>query len=102
MHIDLLALPGHNNLFGPSGTGALYIKEGINLTPLRYGGTGNLSESLIQPETMPQKYESGTANLLGIVGLNAGIRFILSEGMKKIRKHEKQLSDYMFKELKNI
>jgi cysteine desulfurase family protein len=102
MYIDLLALPGHKNLFGPSGIGALYIKEGINLNPLRYGGTGNISESLIQPETMPQKYESGTANLLGIVGLNAGIRFILSEGMKKIRKHEEQLSDYLFKGLKNI
>lgn len=72
------------------------------MTPLRYGGTGNISESLTQPETMPQKYESGTANLLGIVGLNAGIKFILSEGMKKIRKHEEELSDYMFQELKNI
>lgn len=102
MHIDLLAMPGHKNLFGPSGTGALYIREGINLTPLRYGGTGTVSESLFQPEAMPYKYESGTANLIGIVGLNAGIKFILSEGMQKIRKHEEQLSDYMFSELLKI
>lgn len=102
MHIDLLAMPGHKNLFGPTGTGILYIKEGINLTPLRYGGTGTISESLLQPEAMPHKYESGTANLIGIAGLNAGINFILSEGMDKIRKHEEQLSDYMYKELLKI
>lgn len=102
MHIDLLAFPGHKGLFGPTGTGALYIKEGINLIPLRHGGTGTISESLLQPETMPEKYESGTANLIGIAGLNAGIKFILSEGMQNIRMHEEQLSDYMYHELLKI
>ena len=102
MHVDLLAIPGHKNLFGPAGTGALYIREGINLTPFRHGGTGTASESLMQPEIMPHKYESGTANLIGIAGLNAGIKFIFSEGMEKIRKHEEELSDYMYKELLNI
>lgn len=51
---------------------------------------------------MPHKYESGTGNLIGIAGLNAGIRFIMSEGMQKIRKHEEQLTDYMYKELSRI
>lgn len=102
MHIDLLAMAGHKNLFGPSGTGVLYIREGIDLTPLRYGGTGIVSESLLQPEIMPHKYESGTANLIGIAGLNAGIKFIFSEGMQKIRKHEEQLSEYMYEELLKI
>lgn len=102
MHVDLLAMPGHKNLFGPAGTGALYIREGINLTPFRHGGTGTASESLTQPEMMPHKYESGTANIIGIAGLNAGIKFILSEGMEKIRKHEEDLSDYMYKELLKI
>ncbi|MEN6374451.1 MAG: aminotransferase class V-fold PLP-dependent enzyme [Smithella sp.] len=101
-HVDLLAIPGHKNLFGPAGIGALYIKEGINLAPFRHGGTGTASESLMQPELMPHKYESGTANLIGIAGLNAGIKFIFSVGMEKIRKHEEELSDYMYKELLNI
>lgn len=102
MHIDLLAMPGHKNLFGPAGTGALYIREGVNLTPFRHGGTGTVSESLLQPEAMPHKYESGTPNLIGIAGLNAGIKFIFSEGMQKIRRHEEELSDYMYKELVKI
>lgn len=102
MHIDLLAMPGHKNLFGPAGTGALYIKEGIDLVPLRYGGTGTVSESMLQPETLPHKYESGTANFIGISGLNAGIKFIFSEGMQKIRKHEENLSNYMYNELIKI
>ncbi len=102
IHVDLLAMSGHKNLFGPAGTGALYIREGINLTPLRHGGTGTASESLTQPEIMPHKYESGTANLIGIAGLNAGIKFIFSEGMEKIRRHEEKLSAYMYKELLSI
>ncbi|MDP4182788.1 MAG: aminotransferase class V-fold PLP-dependent enzyme [Bacillota bacterium] len=99
MHIDMLALPGHKSLFGPTGTGALYIRDGIDLVPLRHGGTGTFSESMFQPEEMPHRYESGTGNLIGIAGLNAGIKYILSEGMEKIREHEENLADYMYQEL---
>lgn len=101
MNIDMLAFPGHKSLFGPTGIGALFIRPGIDLVPLRYGGTGNLSEGLTQPNEMPYKYESGTGNAIGIAGLNAGIKFILKEGLKNIREHEEHLTKYMMNQLKN-
>lgn len=102
MNIDMLAMAGHKGLFGPSGTGALYIGKDIDLLPLRYGGTGTVSESMTQPETLPHKYESGTANLIGISGMNAGIKFISNEGMNKIRSHEVELTEYFHKGLASI
>jgi cysteine desulfurase/selenocysteine lyase len=100
MNIDMLAFPGHKSLFGPTGIGALYIRPGIDLVPLRYGGTGKLSEGLTQPNEMPYKYESGTSNTIGIAGLNAGIKFILKEGIKNIREYEEHLAKYMINRLK--
>lgn len=102
MNIDLLALPGHKGLMGPQGTGILYIREGIDVMHLKEGGTGSKSEELIQPEMLPDRYESGTANAPGIVGLGAGIEFILKEGIEKIRNHEKELTKYFLEELKKI
>lgn len=102
MNIDLLAFPGHKGLMGPQGTGALYIKDGIELKQMKEGGTGSKSESLLQPEIIPDRYESGTPNTPGIVGLGAGIKFILDIGIEKIRKHEEELTDHMLKELEKI
>ena len=68
--IDLLAFPGHKGLLGPQGTGGLYVSEGITLDTLKEGGTGSLSESLDQPDFLPDRYESGTLNTPGIAGLN--------------------------------
>lgn len=93
MNIDLLAFPGHKSLMGPPGTGGLYIKDGVNLIPLKEGGTGSHSEVPGQPEMMPERYESGTLNTVGIAGLGAGLDFIKSEGMDKIRKHELYLAE---------
>jgi cysteine desulfurase family protein len=76
MHIDLLAFPGHKGLFGPTGTGGLYIAEGVKVRPARYGGTGVFSESPGQPDELPYRYESGTQNSHGLAGLDAGVRFI--------------------------
>jgi len=84
-NIDILAFPGHKGLLGPQGTGGLYIKEGITLETLREGGTGSQSESLTQPLIMPDRYESGTHNTIGIAGLGAGISFILDKGIENIR-----------------
>jgi cysteine desulfurase family protein len=92
MGIDLLAFPGHKSLLGPTGTGGLYVKEGIKLTPLKHGGTGKLSEVPEQPEVMPDRYESGTVNSFGIAGLGAALKYIQREGMKKIREHELNLT----------
>jgi len=99
MNIDLLAAPGHKGLLGPQGTGILYIKEGISLQPLKEGGTGNQSESLQQPVSMPERYESGTLNTSGIVGLGAAVGFILEQGVEQILAHKKQLMTYFLEGL---
>lgn len=102
MNIDLLAFPGHKSLMGPQGTGGLYIRQGIQLEHMKEGGTGSKSESLLQPEITPDRYESGTPNTPGIVGLGAGIKYILDIGIDNIRKHEEELTEYMLNGLKNI
>ncbi|HML36638.1 MAG TPA: aminotransferase class V-fold PLP-dependent enzyme [Bacillota bacterium] len=102
MYIDLLAFPGHKGLFGPSGTGGLYIRDGLSVEPSRYGGTGVHSELLLQPSEMPYTYESGTLNLPGIAGLDAGIRFISDQSLSSIRQHETRLTDLLLDGLKRI
>ncbi len=85
MNIDLLAFSGHKSLYGPQGTGGLFIKEGIDCSPLTFGGTGSRSDSDEQPDFLPDKFESGTLNGPGIAGLAAGIDFVLSEGIDHVR-----------------
>lgn len=92
MGIHLLAFPGHKSLYGPMGTGGLYITEGLELTPLKEGGTGSKSEMPGQPDILPERYESGTVNSVGIAGLAAGLKFIRREGLTQIRKHEMDLT----------
>lgn len=91
MGVDLLAFTGHKSLFGPTGTGGLYIREGVTLTPLIRGGTGSESARELQPEFLPDAYESGTLNVAGIAGLGAGVRFLLETGVDAVRRHEQQL-----------
>ena len=102
MNIDMLAMPGHKGLLGPQGTGLLYYREGVNLEHLKEGGTGSRSEELTQPDISPDKYESGTPNTPGIAGLASGIKYILNEGLDKIRHHEEELTQYFIDGLKNI
>ncbi|MDR1802241.1 MAG: aminotransferase class V-fold PLP-dependent enzyme [Treponema sp.] len=92
MRVDMLAFPGHKGLLGPQGTGGLYIRPGLELKTIIQGGTGSESESLSQPETMPDKFESGTLNTPGLAGLAAGIRFIMEEGIEKIEQAEAGLT----------
>lgn len=86
--IDFLAFPGHKGLFGPTGTGALYVRPGLRLTPWREGGTGGDSKSEVQPEEMPYVLEGGTPNALGIAGLAAGVRWVAERGVEANRRHE--------------
>ncbi len=102
MSIDILAFPGHKGLFGPQGTGGLYIREGLLLDPLTEGGTGSFSESLSQPEILPDRFESGTPNVPGIAGLLSGVKFILKEGVKNIYAHEKELLKTLYEDLSSI
>jgi cysteine desulfurase / selenocysteine lyase len=94
MHIDLLAFTGHKSLFGPPGTGGLCIAKGVEkiLDPIMRGGTGSASESEYQPVFLPDKYESGTPNSVGLAGLNAGVDFILAQGITNIRSREEKLT----------
>ncbi|HYE83093.1 MAG TPA: aminotransferase class V-fold PLP-dependent enzyme [Clostridia bacterium] len=91
MNISMLAFTGHKSLMGPQGTGGLYIKKDLELEPMKEGGTGSRSESLYQPEIIPDRYESGTHNTPGIAGLCAGINYINEKGMNIIRAHEQEL-----------
>jgi cysteine desulfurase family protein len=91
--IDLLAAPGHKGLLGPLGTGFLYIRPGIEklLAPLREGGTGSFSEDDRQPDFMPDKYEPGSHNAIGLAGLSEGVQWVIDRGIDDIRAHELDL-----------
>jgi len=93
--IDLLAFTGHKELQGPPGIGGLVIADDIDasqIEPLIRGGTGSRSESEEQPDDLPDKFESGTANLPGIAGLGIGLKWITDKGIGEIRNHLKNLT----------
>lgn len=94
MKIDLLAFTGHKSLYGPQGTGGLYIRKGLEkkITPLMMGGTGSRSEFEAQPDFMPDKYESGTPNTIGFAGLGAGATYLTGQTIEGIRAKEEQLT----------
>ncbi len=103
--IDLLAFTGHKGLCGPTGTGGLVIGERVdiaNFEPLIRGGTGSRSEFEQQPEMLPDKFESGTPNSVGIAGLGAGIRWVLSRGIAEIGAHENKVKEALIAGLLNI
>ena len=102
MMIDLLAVPGHKGLYGPQGTGILYVAEGIELDPLLVGGTGGQSSGPEQPPAMPERFESGTLNTAGIAGLKAGIEFIREIGMDALREKEVRLTERLLEGLRQI
>jgi len=89
--VDLLAFTGHKGLLGLTGTGGLYVAPGVAPLPLMRGGTGSRSDLEYQPEFMPDVYESGTANVIGIAGLAAGVRYLLVEGVDRVAAHERSL-----------
>lgn len=92
MGIDILCFTGHKGLFGPQGTGGLYVREGLTLSPLKSGGSGIHSFDRQHPTDMPIALEAGTLNGHGIAGLNAGLDYILSTGVKNIHAKEISLS----------
>lgn len=89
--IDLLACTGHKSLLGLTGTGLLWAKEGCSPRPLLRGGTGSRSDLEIQPDFAPDKYESGTLNVAGLIGLEAGVRYLLDVGVEAVAAHEAAL-----------
>lgn len=102
MSIDLLAFPGHKGLLGPLGTGGLYIAPGLQelVDPLREGGTGTRSENDVQPGFMPDKYEPGSHNAVGIAGLSEAIAFHLDRGIAASRDHEVRIMSELLEGLR--
>jgi len=101
LNCDLYAFPGHKSLLGPQGTGGLYIRSGLELTPLREGGTGTDSNSMLQPADPPERYESGTVNLPGIAGLKAGTEYVM-ENQSRIMMHERELVSALYEGLNKM
>ena len=100
--IDLLAFPGHKSLFGPTGTGALYVGPRAKLRPWREGGTGGDSLTPTQPTDFPHHLEGGTPNVLGVAGLVAGLDFVEERGVEMIRRHEVELCDRLRRALAEL
>ena len=101
-NVDLLAFTGHKSLFGPMGTGGLIVNTNYDIKPLKAGGTGGDSKYEYQPDYYPNKLETGTLNVSGIVGLREAVKFINSETIDKIHKKEKKLVAYALKKLKEV
>lgn len=104
MNVDLLAAPGHKGLMGPVGTGILYIRPGVEreLESLRQGGTGTHSDEDRQPDSLPDKYEPGNLNALGIFGLHAALHWLGERTVEAIRRHAEELTTRMIEGFSSI
>ena len=88
MGVDVLCFTGHKGLMGPQGTGGIYVREGISITPLKVGGSGIHSFDKTHPADMPTALEAGTANGHGIAGLNAALDFLKETGVEAVHQKE--------------
>jgi cysteine desulfurase / selenocysteine lyase len=102
LQIDLLAVPGHKSLMGPTGTGALYVGPRTKLRPWREGGTGGDSASETQPRELPYFLEGGTPNVLGVAGLAAGIRWVQENHPAAIHGREVGLCERLWHRLEEL
>ena len=104
MKIDALAFTGHKGLLGPQGIGGFLLGEKLlpQMESLIAGGTGSISHTEVMPDFMPDRFEAGTMNLPGIVGLHAGLGWIRETGMEQIRSHELALTRQFLEGLKSM
>lgn len=102
--IDFLAFTGHKGLLGPQGIGGFLISDKLNeqMTSYIAGGTGSISDSYEMPETLPDKYESGTMNLPGIIGLHAALKYIRETSLHVIQAKKMELAEYFIRKVKEI
>lgn len=102
LNLDFAAFPGHKGLLGPQGVGGLYISPQADLIPLRLGGTGSHSALEGAPASRPERFEPGTLNVPGIIGLAAGIEFLNVVGLEAVRNHELELRQRAASGLKKL
>ena len=102
MDIDILCFTGHKGLLGPQGTGGIYVKEGIQVRPLKTGGSGIQTYSKEHPVQMPTALEAGTLNGHGIAGLHAALGYLEKEGIDTIRKKENELMWRFYNGVKDV
>ena len=102
LNIDVVAFTGHKSLLGPTGIGGLYVREGIEIRHTRAGGTGVRSAVRTHLDEYPYRLEYGTVNILGIAGLNAGLKWIEKKGLSDIHNHEMKLTTMLRDGLKEI
>jgi cysteine desulfurase family protein len=102
MNLDVIAFTGHKSLMGPMGIGGLYVREGLDIRHTRAGGTGVRSAQRAHLDEYPYRLEYGTPNLLGIAGLNAGVKWLQEQGMDKIERREMQLLEMLRDGLRKI
>ena len=104
MNIDALCFTGHKSLLGPQGIGGFILDEDMidKIYPILSGGTGSISHTEETPDFMPDKFEPGTMNLPGIVGLHAGLKWIQERGLDAIADHELGLTQRFLDGLKPL
>lgn len=102
MNIDILCFTGHKGLLGPQGTGGLCVREGIDIRPLKVGGSGINTFSKTQPKSMPTILEAGTLNGHAIAGLNAALDYLKETGIENIQKREEELMFRFYNGIKDI
>jgi cysteine desulfurase/selenocysteine lyase len=102
MGIDVLVFTGHKCLMGPTGIGGSYVMENVPVRQTRYGGTGVRSAQKTHLEEFPYRLECGTLNILGVAGLNAGVRWVKEQGIENLHAREIALWDKLRKGLQQI
>ncbi|QDT93773.1 aminotransferase class V-fold PLP-dependent enzyme [Gimesia algae] len=104
MPVDFLACPGHKGLLGPLGTGLVYLRAELadQVESFRQGGTGTRSEEETQPDSIPEKFESGNHNAPGLIGLRASLEYVLEQGISALRQHEQQLTAQLLEGLQQL
>lgn len=102
MHVDVLAFTGHKSLFGPTGIGGMYVREGVAISHTRAGGTGVRSAVRSHLDEYPYRLEYGTPNILGIAGLHAGVEWLTARGLDSVHHHEMDLTRRLRDGLRSI
>ena len=102
--IDLLAFAGHKGLLGPQGIGGFVISDRLSreMEPCILGGTGSQSDSYEMPEQLPDKYESGTMDLPGIIGLHAALSYLEQTGIDSLREKKMELTGYFLEQIREF